>query len=58
MIANIHLLSNDELQHLLLVKNKRFSGGIDSGMNFFDFKEIRTNLREITGEQHIRKSTS
>ena len=57
MIANIHLLSDDGLQQLLLTENKRFSNGVENGLTFHDLKEIRTNLQEIALEQQIRKTT-
>jgi len=57
MIANIHVLSDTELQQLSLTENKRFSNGVENGLTYLDLKEIRTNLREINLEQSIRKTT-
>jgi hypothetical protein len=56
MIENIHLLSDLELQKLLVTENKRFSTGLDDGMTFLDLKQIRIDLREIAAEQLSRKT--
>ena len=55
MITNIHLLPDIELQHLFLAESKRFTDGMDNGMNFMDLKRIRINLRGVDAEKERRK---
>ena len=55
MIANIHLLTDIELQQLFLAESKRFADGMNNGMKFMDLKRIRINLREVDAEKKRRK---
>ena len=53
---NLRLLTEPELEELLISESLRFTEGIDKGMCFEELKQIRINLKEIAAEQQRRNN--